>query len=252
VLIGDPWFYVVAVPAVIIAGIGKTGFGGGLGVIAVPLMSLVISPIQAAAIMLPILCIMDLFGVWAYRGLWDKRNIAIMVPGSLIGIAFGTLTFGYVSVPVVRILIGVLAITFTLHHFLLHDSERTPSSPNLVLGGLSGALAAYTSFVAHAGGPPVQAYLLPQRMDKSIFVGTTVVFFFAINYLKIVPYGIVGQWTAENVATALFLGLLAPLGVWVGFRVHKIVPERPFYRFVYVLLFCVGLKLLWDGAWAFL
>ena len=141
---------------------------------------------------------------------------------------------------------------FTLHHFLLRGSDSAPSSPNLVLGGLSGALAAYTSFVAHAGGPPVQAYLLPQRMDKSIFVGTTVFFFFAINYLKIVPYGIVGQWTTENVSTALFLGLLAPLGVWAGFRVQRIVPERPFYRFVYAVLFFVGIKLLWDGASAFL
>ena len=183
----EPWFYAVAVPAVLIAGVGKTGFGGGLGVIAVPLMSLMISPVQAAAIMLPILCVMDIFGMVAFRRTWDRKNVVTLVPGSLVGIGLGMLTFRYTSPDVVRLMVGILATAFTLNYFFRRRPADHHTSPSWWLGGLSGAVSAYGSFVAHAGGPPIQAYLLPQRMDKSVFVGTTVVFFFAINYLKIVP-----------------------------------------------------------------
>ena len=249
----DPWFYVVAIPAVLIAGIGKTGFGGGLGVIAVPLLALAISPVQAAAIMLPILCVMDLFGIWAFRRNWDGRNVALMVIGSIFGIAFGTVTFGYVSPDVIRIMVGCLAIAFTLRHWFGRGLEGRPKSiGNPVLGIVAGAVSAYGSFVAHAGGPPAQAFLLPQRMEKSRFVGTTVVYFFIINFLKIIPYGMIGQWTPETLLTAMVLAPLAPLGVWMGFRVLRLVPEKPFYRFVYLLLFAIGIKLLWDGGTALL
>lgn len=249
----DPWFYVLAIPAVLIAGIGKTGFGGGLGVIAVPLLALAISPVQAAAIMLPILCFMDLFGIWAFRKSWDRRNVTLMVIGSIVGIAFGTFTFGYVSPDVIRIMIGCLAIAFTLRHWLGASLEGRPQSKgNPVLGIIAGAVSAYGSFVAHAGGPPAQAFLLPQRMEKSLFVGTTVVYFFIINFLKIIPYGMTGQWTPETVLTAVALAPLAPLGVWMGLRVMRIVSEKPFYRFVYGLLFAIGIKLLWDGTTALL
>lgn len=244
--VAEPLFYFAAVPAVLLAGISKGGFGGGLGILAVPLMALFVSPVQAAAIMLPILCLMDIFGLRAYRNAWDRANIAIMLPGALVGILIGTLSFRYLDESLMRLLIGALAIGFTLHHFLLRAAAG-PAGPRRLVGTLAAALAGFTSFVAHAGGPPVQFFLLPQRLDKTLYVGTTVVFFFVVNYVKLLPYGWLGQLSADNLATSLVLAPLAPLGIWLGVRLHRPVGHALFYRICYGMLFVTGLKLLWDG-----
>ena len=248
--IADPLFYAVAVPAILIVGISKGGVAGGLGSVSVPMIAMVISPIQAAAIMLPILCLMDLFGLYAYRGVWDRRNLMLMLPGALVGIGLGTLTFRYLSDDGVRLIVGVVALGFVIWNWLGpklmrraagHRSEPGPAG--LFWAGISG----FTSFVAHAGGPPVHVYLLPQRMDKTLYVGTLVVFFTAVNYTKLVPYGFLGQLSANNLGTALVLSPLAPLGIWLGVRFHKMLSESLFYTLCYVFLSLTGIKLIWDG-----
>jgi hypothetical protein len=232
---------------VLISGISKGGFGGGVGFVAVPLMALLISPIQAAAIMLPILCAMDVFGLWAYRRVWHRRNIAIMIPGAALGIAIGALSFRYLDESLVRLMIGAIAVAFALQHWIRGKAAGEPRRPSVAWGGVWSLFAGFTSFVAHAGGPPTQLYLLPQRMDRTLFVGTTVIFYFFLNYAKLVPYGMLGQFTPENLATAAMLLPLTPLGVWLGFRLHRVVSEAWFYRLCYAMLFATGLKLLWDG-----
>ncbi len=246
--ITDPWFYAAAVPAVLVAGISKGGFGGGVGFVSVPLIAMVISPIQAAAVMLPILCLMDVFGLWAYRATWDRRNVAIMVPGALAGIAVGAFTFRYLDDDLVRLMIGTIAVVFALYYWFGGARARRQRPASIGAGGLWSAVAGFTSFVAHAGGPPVQVYLLPQRMDKTLFVGTTVIFFFVVNYAKLVPYAIIGQFTAENLGTALVLAPLAPFGMRLGIRLHGVVSQALFYRLCYGALTITGTKLIWDWA----
>lgn len=248
--IADPLFYAVAVPAILIVGISKGGVAGGLGSVSVPMMALMISPIQAAAIMLPILCLMDLFGLYAYRGVWDRRNLMLMLPGALVGIGLGTLTFRYLSDDGVRLIVGVVALGFVIWNWLgpklmrrAADHRTEPGPAGLFWAGISG----FTSFVAHAGGPPVHVYLLPQRMDKTLYVGTLVVFFTAVNYTKLVPYGFLGQLSANNLGTALILSPLAPLGIWMGVRFHRMLSESLFYTLCYVFLSLTGIKLIWDG-----
>jgi len=248
--IADPLFYAVAVPAILIVGISKGGVAGGLGSVSVPMMAMVISPIQAAAIMLPILCLMDLFGLYAYRGVWDRRNLMLMLPGALVGIGLGTLTFRYLSDDGVRLIVGVVALGFVIWNWLgpklmrrAADHRTEPGPAGLFWAGISG----FTSFVAHAGGPPVHVYLLPQRMDKTLYVGTLVVFFTAVNYTKLVPYGFLGQLSANNLGTALILSPLAPLGIWMGVRFHRMLSESLFYTLCYVFLSLTGIKLIWDG-----
>ena len=245
--ISEPWFYVLAVPAVLLAGISKGGFGGGLGIVAVPLMALLISPVQAVALMVLVLCTMDIFGLWAYRRKWDRRNIAIMLPGSLVGIALGTLTFRYLDEDAVRLLVGAVAVTFVLNRFAGRRSPGRRSEARVLAGSFWSAVAGFVSFIAHGAGPPVQIYLLPQRLDKTLFVGTTVVFYFFINYAKLVPYGYLGLFSVETVLTALLLVPLAPLGMWIGVRLHDVVPETLFYRLCYAMLAAAGAKLIWDG-----
>lgn len=247
-MIDDPLFYLLALPAVLILGISKGGFGGGLGALAVPLVALVVSPIQAAAVLLPILCVMDVHGAWVYRGLWDKANLRILMPGALIGLTVGAFSFRYLDARTMRLMVGALAVGFTIHHWLGGlPVPRAARGADVARGTFWGAVSGFTSFIAHAGGPPMSVYLLPQRMDKTRFLATTVIFVLFMNYLKLVPYAWIGQFSAENLSTSLVLLPLAPLGMWLGIWLHRAMRQDIFYRICYLLLFLAGLKLLYDG-----
>ncbi len=249
-MITDPWFYAAAVPAVLLFGISKGGFGGGLGTLAVPLIALVISPVQAAGILLPILCLMDLVSLRVYRRLWIWSELRVLLPASLFGIFIGTLLFEYMSPAVIRLLIGIVAIAFTLHYWLNRQRARREGLPDFPqrAGILAGGTAGFTSFIAHAGGPPINMYLLRRPLNRTDFVATTVLFFAVVNYVKLIPYAWLGQLQTGNLLTSLVLAPLAPIGVLIGVYLHKRVSDRFFFGFVYILLFLVGWRLIWDGA----
>lgn len=249
-MITDPIFYAVAIPAIMIFGISKSGFGGGLGVLAVPMIAQVVPPFQAAAIMLPVLCLMDIFGAWAYRRTFSVANLKIMLPAGLLGVVIATFTFSLISVAATKALIGLIAVGFALNYWV-DRRAATPAGVSVLKGGFWSAVAGFTSFIAHAGGPPVSMYLLPQRLDKKLFVGTTVLFFITVNYAKLVPYAWMGQFPAANLTTSLALAPLAPLGIQLGLWMRDRVSELWFYRVCYVFLFITGAKLLYDavGLW---
>jgi uncharacterized membrane protein YfcA len=246
-LISDPLFYAVAIPAILLVGISKGGFGGGVGLIGTPMVALVTTPTRAAAILLPILCAMDIVGVIAYRRSWDPVNMRILVPGAIVGILLGTATFRFLDEHLIRLLIGALALVFVLRHRFQREPAAEPTPPDRRAGSLWGALSGFTSFVAHAGGPPLSVYLLPQRMDKTLFVGTTVIYFAVVNYVKLIPYSLLGQFSGENLLTSLLLSPLAPLGMRLGIWLHGRINEKLFYQTVYLMLAVVGLKLVYDG-----
>lgn len=242
----DPIFWAVAVFSVLITGISKGGFGG-LALLAVPLMALVISPVQAAGIMLPILIIMDWVGVWTYRKHWDRTLLLLTLPGAVLGIVAGGLLAGYVDDQVVRVVVGVIAVLFPIYAVLKPRGGDAFIKNNRPLGVISGTVAGFTSFVAHAGGPPYQAYAIPQGLDKRIYAGTAVMFFFVVNFVKVIPYAMLGQFDQTNLTTSLILIPIAPFGVLFGAWLVKRIDQTLFYRILYGLIFTVGLKLLWDG-----
>jgi uncharacterized protein len=248
-MITDPYFYLLAVPVVFLTGMSKGGFGGGFGMLAVPLLSLMIDPRLAAAILLPILCVMDIFSWKNFRGIWDKLNLQILLPGALLGTVAGALTFEMANADMIRFGIGCLSIFFVLHylwgkHYLEQMKQK---SPNKLAGSFWGAVAGYVSYIAHAGGPPVAIYLLPQHMSKSLLAGTTIVFFALVNLIKLVPYVALGQLDSGAFYTALILTPLAPLGVAAGYYLHKQVSDTFFYWISYGFLFLAGIKLLIEG-----
>jgi uncharacterized membrane protein YfcA len=248
-----PLFYAVAIFAILLTGVSKSGFGGGAAGIAVPLMSIFIAPPEAAAIMLPILCAMDIFGVHAYRGRWSREHLAILLPGRA-----GRHRRRRVRVrrdvaerdpagrrqhrgrvraqPLVQ---AVRALAARL------AASRKP--PGRVAGAFWGALSGFTSTLAHAGGPPFVIYMLPHKPDKTTFVATSVVFFLIVNYVKLVPYYFLGQLNVENLATSLLFAPLAPIGIWLGVWLHKHLTEGMFYSVTNLLLFTSGAKLVWDA-----
>ena len=242
-------FYWLAVPVVILVGMSKGGFGGGLGTLAVPLLSLMIDPRLAAAIMLPILCGMDAVSLWSFRGTWDRLNLKILLPGALLGTLAGAFTFELTNADAVRAIVGLLSIYFVLHYlwgrqFLAALQQRTA---NPLAGTFWGAIAGYVSYIAHAGGPPVAIYLLPQQLPKSTLAGTTILFFAIINFIKLVPYLWLGQIDTSSLKVSLLLLPLAPLGVWLGVYLHRRVSDQVFYWISYGLLFLAGMKLSYEG-----
>jgi uncharacterized membrane protein YfcA len=251
-LITDPLFYAIAVPVVLLTGISKTGIPGLFGGMAVPLLSLVIAPKQAAALMLPILCLIDIFGLRAFRGVYDRRNMPMLLTGLAIGIVAGTLVFTVVSGDLMRLLIGVIAVAFALNNIAGWARNRPAATASWPRGVLWSSLSGLTSFVAHAGAAPIMAYLLPQRLDRRVYVGTTVWFFFASNYAKIIPYAYLGQLDLANLATAFVLLPLVPVGVKLGVVIQGKLDEKVFYQISYWALLGIGVKLLYDGTRGFL
>ncbi len=248
-MITDPLFYALAIPAIFLVGLAKGGFVGPLAMLGVPLMSLTISPVQAAGILLPILIAMDVFALWSYRGVYHRENLKILLPAAATGITIGWLTAAYVSDAHVRLIVGVIAFLFTLDYWTGWRGATAPG-PSIAKGGFWGAIAGFTSFVSHAGGPPVQMYLLPQRLEPRLYVGTSVIFFTVVNWLKVAPYAALGQLGFENLATSAVLSPIAPVSILTGAWLVKKLNAETFYKLAYLMIFVISLKLIWDGAGA--
>jgi uncharacterized protein len=243
-LIADPWFWVLAIPAVALTGISKGGLGGGAAV-ATPLMALTIPPAQAAAILLPVLCLMDIAGVRAYFGRWDRHIVRIIVPAGLFGTAIGALSVRHMDDDWIRILLGAVALGFLA--WTLYPRKHLAEKPKDLAGWFWGTLSGFTSFITHAGSPPVMVYLLPQKLHKEAFVATSLIFFFALNYAKILPYVWLGLFDRRVLGTAALLVPVGIAGTYAGLWMQRRIDVRWFYRLIYTLLFLTGTKLLYDG-----
>jgi hypothetical protein len=246
VWIADPSFYAAALPAALLIGLSKSGFGTGFGALAVPLLALTVPVPQAAAITLPVLMVADAIGLAALVRHADWALIRLLLPAGLVGIALGWLLFGWLSAPAVAGLVGVLTLVFVAIRvaFAPRADARPPSR---TLGRMLAALSGFTSFVAHAGGPPIGFYVLPLKLPPLVFSATMAVFFSAINLSKWLPYALLGLIDTRNMVTSLLLVPAALVGVWVGLKLVKRISQEGFTRLVLAGMFATGCKLLWDG-----
>jgi uncharacterized protein len=245
-LITDWHFYAVAVPGVLLMGISKSGFGSGFGSLVVPMMALAVSVPQAAAIMMPILFVMDIMGLAAFRRHFDWGLVRFLVPLGLVGTVVGTLSFKLLDTRLVAGIVGIFTLLFLAQRLLFPPGPDSPHPPKWV-GAILTVTAGFTSFVSHAGGPPINAYVLPMRLPPLVFTATMAVFFFVINLSKWVPYAWLGLLDLRNMATSVALLPLAPVGVWFGVRMARRIDPVLFYRLVYLGMFLTGVKLVWDG-----
>lgn len=247
--IADPLFYVAAVPAVLLTGFSKAGLGGAIGVLGVPILALVVDVPQAAAIMLPILLAMDAIGVVAFRRRFDAAVLRHAIPAAMVGIALGTLLFRVVDARWITALIGLEAIVFALLRFSEGSRAWTgpPQPLTVARARFWSAVAGFTSFVSHAGGPPMMQLLLPLRLDPVTFVGTTTWFFAAVNAAKLLPYAWLGQFDATNLGTSLALLPAVPVGYFAGLRLLRWIKPAAFVRVATWALLGTGLKLTWDA-----
>lgn len=244
--IADPWFYAVAVPAVLLMGLAKSGFLMGFGSLATPLLALTMPVPQAAALMLPLLLVMDATGV---QQLWRERDrelLRLLIPAGLLGTVVGALLFGLMSAKTVAAVVGALTLLF-LAQRLIFPPKRDAAPPPRWAGFLLTVAAGFTSFVAHAGSPPISAYVLPLKLDPIRLTATMAVLFGIINLSKWIPYVGLGLFDSRILATSLMLLPLAPVGVWLGVWATKRIDSRWFYTIAYTGMFFTGVKLLWDG-----
>ena len=244
---GEVQFYLVAIPAVILFGLSKGGFSG-LGTIGVPMLSLVASPVRAAAIVLPILLVQDWLSVWAFRRDFSSRNLIILIPSSMIGVGVGWLLAARVSDDAVRLAIGEISIAFVLYMLIRDRLGRAPvEKPSVPSGILWGSLSGFTSFVSHSGAPPFQVYVMPQYLKPPVFAGTATMFFAAVNLLKVPPYFLLGQFNRDNLLVSAGLIPVAILSTFGGVWLTRRVSADRFYAVILALTFLIGVKLTYDA-----
>lgn len=240
-MLADPVFLAACVVSVIILGLAKGGFAG-IGMAATPLLALFVSPLQAAALLLPILLVQDVISVWAYRRDWDAWNLKVMMPGAIIGIGVAWVLAAYLSDAWVRMIVGGIGIVFVLNAWF--GTPRVEArQPSAASGAFWGGLSGFTSTLVQAGSPPFQVHMLPQRLPKLTFVGTNAVFFAALNALKIIPYFSLGQFTPATLEASLYLLPLAIATNFFGIWLVRVTPVAIFYRISYVLMFGISLAL---------
>jgi uncharacterized membrane protein YfcA len=242
-VITDPLFYLLAVIAVTLLGLSKGGFFG-LGVMGIPLMSLYVPPMQAAAIILPTALAQDALTVWTYRRDWSAWNLRLMIPSMVAGMGIGTLFAASLSAAHVRLAIGLIAALFVLRHWLARLFDRLTIPPGTLTALLFGGVGGFTTLLANAGGPPWQMHLLPQGLDKLSYVGTVTILFAVSNVIKIPAFGALGQLTTDNLLIGAALLPAAVIANYAGIWLVRRTPAEAFFRIAYVLMFVISVELI--------
>ena len=240
-------FWTAALAAAFFVG----GSKGGLPMIAllsVPTMSLVMSPMQGAALLLPVYLVSDVFGIWIYRRSFSRRNLAILIPAAAIGVFAGWLLAGDTDENVVRVIIGCVGLTFlAMRQRSRMIGKRNPQHADVPRGLIWGSVSGFTSFVSHAGGPAFQLYVLPQQLPKLMFAGTATILFSIINVMKVPPYLALGLIEWGDLRTVAILSPMAIFGAWVGYRLTRLIPQRAFFIVVEIALFLISVNLIRVG-----
>lgn len=239
--------YWLAPVAVLIAGLSKGGFGGGAGFVASPLIALALPPAQAVAIMLPLLMLMDVTGLRAFWRRWDWSEVKPVVIGSLPGMALGWSIFAHADPNVVKLLIGGLALGFGLFQIAQSRGWGPKGGGSRRAGLFWGGIAGFTSFVIHAGGPPTAIHFLSRGLEKTTYQASTVLIFWFINLVKVIPYAQLGLFTEETLTISAWLAPVAFGGMLLGVWGHRRLPQGVYFAMVRVMLLGTGAKLCWDG-----
>ncbi len=245
----DPVFYLVGYATVFIIGISKGAFGGGLAILGVPLLSLVMPPLDAAIAVAPLICFMDLFAIGSFgRKTWSKPDLKWILPALLFGIVIGYIFFTRVNPHFVAIAIGLVTLSFAAYWLLFsRNAAASPAPASPLLASLAGLACGFTTFVAHAGGPPINMYLLRRGLDKSVYAGTSLVIFMTANWVKVIPYALLAYAKPSTWLAALVLAPAVPFGVWFGIYLHRRLDQNRLYFWCYLLLAAAASKLLFDA-----
>ena len=239
-------FFISVVPAIVLYGIAKSGLGGSISLISVPLMTVVMPLQQALAIILPILIFSDIIAVYRFRREFNFSILKVIVPFAAVGIIIGSLTFSYFSENLLKFIVGIMGFLFAGHYFLFKKEKTIPAKQNFLKGGICSSIAGFSSFCVHSGGTPTSLYLLPLRLKKEIYVGTRVIFFCFVNLLKLPLYIYLSMVNFDTLYQSITLFPLAVIGIFIGYKLLKIIKENLFYNIIYALILASSTKLIID------
>jgi uncharacterized membrane protein YfcA len=244
----DPLFWTVAVAAILIVGLSKSGLVASLGMVGVPLLTLVMPAREAAGMMLPLLLVMDVIAIWTYRRDCEWHILRIMVPGALVGTILGWALWSVVTDAIVELFVGVITLLFVVDAVFPIRPKFEGLPPSRGWGAIWGGFAGFTSFISHTGGPPFQIYVLPRRLDPVTYSGTSAWFFAIVNTAKLIPYFFLGQLNVYNLERDVVLAPVAIAGILAGVLLVRRISVKFFYQIAYGLVFLLALKLIYDGA----
>ena len=234
------------IPAIMLYGVAKSGLGGSMALISIPLMTVVMTLSQALAIILPILILSDLVAVYRFRKSYDLETSKLLVIGGGIVVIIGSFTYTFFSEELLKALIGVMGFLFTTHYFIFKRKKIIPLKKSIIKGGLSSIVAGFASFCVHAGGTPTSIYLLPLRLKKEIYVGTRVIFFTSLNFIKLPFYIHLSFFNADTLKQSLLFFPASVLGILIGYQILKRVKESVFYNVVYALILVSSARLIFE------
>ena len=239
------WLYVLGCIAAFLTGSSKGGLPM-VGARSVPTLALVMPPVAAATLLLPVYIVSDVVGLWAYRREFDRRNLLILVPAMMFGVALGWATASITREWMVTLLVGVIGMAYCIIAVVKH-ADAVPRPADLPRGLFWGTIAGFTSFVSHTGGPPYQMYVLPQKLPKMVFAGTGTIAFAIINAVKLIPYWQLGQFNAGNLELAALFAPVSIVGAFAGYKLTSVIPQKLFFRLVEVTLALLSVKLIYDA-----
>ena len=242
----DLLFFICVVPAIIIFGIAKSGLGGSIALISIPLMTVVMPLGQALAVILPILILSDFIAVYRFRKEFDLDTLKLIVPFSAIGIFVGSITFSYFSEDFLKFIIGLMGFLFSAQYFLFKKDKKISIKKSFAKGSICSTFAGFTSFCVHAGGTPTSIYLLPLRMKKEIYVRTRVIFFTFVNLIKFPFYISLSMITHDSLKQSMILFPLSVIGILIGYQILKYIEENLFYNIIYILILISSSRLLYS------
>lgn len=241
----SPLFFTIAAVSAFLVGASKGGLPM-VGVLGVPLLALVMPPVAAAALLLPVYIVSDMVGLWAYRKEYSARNLAILLPAMIFGVGVGWATAKITPEWMVTLLVGLVGLYYCAT-VVFRKAGAPPKPADIPRGLFWGTITGFTSFVSHTGGPPYQTYVLPQKLPKMMFAGTSTIVFAVINLVKLIPYWALGQFNPGNLEVAAMLSPIAIAGALIGYKATTIIPEKMFFRLVEVALFVISIKLIYDA-----
>jgi len=239
-------FFLCVVPAIIIFGIAKSGLGGSIALISIPLMTVVMPLGQALAVILPILILSDFIAVYRFRKEFDFNILKLMVPFSAVGIFIGSITFSYFSEDLLKFIVGLMGFLFSTHYFLFKKNKLISAKKSFLKGSVCSVVGGFTSFCVHAGGTPTSIYLLPLRMKKEIYVGTRVMFFTFVNLIKFPFYINLSMITLASFKQSMLLFPLSVVGIFIGYQILKHIEENLFYNIIYTLILITSSRLVYN------
>lgn len=242
-LMNDPWLFALLAIAALLIGLSKGGLPA-VAMLSVPILSLVMSPLIAAILLLPIYILSDVVGVWLYRREYSATNLKILVPAGLAGVLVGWATAAFISDRMVSLLIGVMGLSFCVYTWFFKKASAIGKPADLHRGLFWGTLSGFTSFVSHAGAPPFQIYVLPQQLPKMVFAGTTTILFAIINLAKVIPYSLLHPYTSSSLTLSACLLPIAAVGTILGRNLTQRLSERWFFLAVQIALFLISIKLI--------